>query len=648
MRRVCLTIGVSRAEGLDPLRAAATAAEEVGEWARISKFAKPEDICVLTDLHEDVTVQKIADAIKKLLPMGKKTDAFLLHFAGHGLREDNTRTLWLPTNWRTELRAIAVERLKNRLSDFGIANLTIISDACKALANDKDSSDLTADGVLGAGTSAGVRPILDRYDAVHDIESAFMVPGKTPEQSRCIFSGALVEALWGRRADAFDKNFPDKVTPGSLHDYLSARVEELCAEYEVDCEPQLMPGRPEDHLIYFDRQLIPAADIPPAKGWPPPIKAGVAQGAVSTPLPPLVDIERAGEKFLGKKIGMSNPDISALDRKITIPNSVKKIIMESSKALTNTTLKGPGLKWLKQNARGKVERAFVEQQQKRRQTEAKNAFSLDKVEVAADSNLILRGDGVKAVWSNNPLLSLGGDQWKIEIGPGRAQQIVIEYGDGVHVPVVVYRHMITIAARDQRGTTGWMFMAKYGRSKPSDESIEILLRMQNGKLPANEVDRIVAHLREEKHTNPTVGAICSYLYDYIGDIDSIRRMAYFYRRHNQAIPFDIALMGELHAWQTAEGYQAQIPKVQARTEKDRTLPHYVTCSTSAATELVGGLCPWLRQGWDFVEAPTDREAPLVQNLPDIRKYLLPETFTSFDKKGGKILVKHWNMKRKTT
>jgi hypothetical protein len=646
MRRVCLTIGISRAEGLEPLRAAATAAEEVGEWARISKFAAPEDICVLTDQHDAVTVQTIADAIKKLLPMGKKTDAFLLHFAGHGLREDNTRTLWLPTNWRTELRAIAVERLKNRLSDFGIDNLTIISDACKALANDKDSSDLTADGVLGAGTSAGKRPIMDRYDAVHDIESAFMVPGKTPDQSRCIFSGALVEALWGRRADAFDKNFPGKVTPGSLHDYLSARVEELCAEYEVDCEPQLMPGRPEDHLIYFDRHLVPAADIPPAKGWPPPIKATVAQGATPTPRP--ADPFRLDDKFLGEKIGTSNPDISALDRKMPIPDSVKKIIIESSKALTNTTLKGPGLKWLKQNARGKVERAFVEQQQKRRKTAARNAFLLDKVEVAADSNLIVRGDGVKAVWSNNPLASLGEDQWKIEIGPRPAQQIVIEYGDGVHVPVVIYRDMITIAGRDQRGTTGWMFMEKYGQSKPSDESIEILLRMQNGKLPANEVDQIVAHLREMKHTNPTVGAICSYLYDYIGDIDSIRRMAYFYKHHGQAIPFDIALMGELHAWQTAEGYQAQIPEVPARTEIDPTLPGYVTCSTSATTGLVGGLCPWLRQGWDFVEAPTDREAPLVQNLPDVRKYLLPETFTSFDKKGGKILVKHWNMERKIT
>jgi hypothetical protein len=254
MRRVCIAIGVSRAEGLTPLRAAAKAAEEVGEWAELSGFAEPADIEVLTDREVPVTIERIASAFERLLPIGKATGALLLHFAGHGLREDNTRTLWLPTNWRSELRAIAVERLKNRLSDFGIANVTIISDACKALANDRDTSDLTPDGVLGAGTSAGVRPIFDRYDAVHDVESAFMVPGPNPDESRCIFSGALMEALWGA-ATALDEHFPGKVTPGSLADHLSTRVEELCATYQLNCEPQCLPGRPTISSILIRERL---------------------------------------------------------------------------------------------------------------------------------------------------------------------------------------------------------------------------------------------------------------------------------------------------------------------------------------------------------------------------------------------------------
>ena len=144
MRRTCLSIGVSRAEGLAPLRAAATAAEEVGRWAELSGFAAKEDIRVLTDRTDPVTVERIAEALGDLLPIGVETNTLLLHFAGHGLREDNTRTLWLPTNWRSELRAIAVERLKNRLSDYGIANRpTACLGPAPALACDPSSTGST-------------------------------------------------------------------------------------------------------------------------------------------------------------------------------------------------------------------------------------------------------------------------------------------------------------------------------------------------------------------------------------------------------------------------------------------------------------------------------------------------------------------------
>lgn len=647
MRRVCLTIGVSRAEGLAPLRAAATAAEEIGEWARLSGFADPADICVLTDRKAPVTVDMIKQAITTLLPMGKSTDAFLLHFAGHGLREDSTRTLWLPTDWQSSLRAIAVEKLKNRLSDFGIANLTIISDACKALANDKDSSDLTADGVMGAGTSAGVRPILDRYDAVHDIESAFMVPGETPEESRCIFSGALVEALWGRRDDVFDPHFADQVTPGSLADFLTVRVRELCKTYGLACEPQMTPGRPADHLIYYKRNSVPAANIPPARDWPPPVKSGVTAGAQGSDLLASSDSRPAAGEFLGDSIGISNPDISFSDRATALPDDVQEKIDVWSEKLSGTTVKGVGLDWLKTKARGEVERALVADKKARLQRATRNALSLDDVTLISGSNLVLRGMPPKAVWSAEMAEAGDAEQWRVEMGPEPARQIVVEYPDGVHVPMVLYPDMVTIAARDAQGAASWMFVSQYGPPQPSEESLDILLRMQAGNLAASEVDQIVAHLREMKHANPMVGAICSYLYDYVGDLDSIRRMAYFYVQHGQAIPFDVALMGELHIMGTDKGYAAMVPSVGPRVEQDHTLPGYVTGSTSQAKGPVGGYCPWLRQGWDFVESPSDREAPLVQQLqaiPDLQTYLLPQTFTCFDKMGGKLLVKHWQMK----
>lgn len=647
MRRVCIAIGVSRAEGLTPLRAAATAAEEVGEWAELSGFADPADIEVLTDRDVPVTIERIAGAFGRLLPMGQATDALLLHFAGHGLREDNTRTLWLPTNWRTELRAIAVERLKNRLSDFGIANVTIISDACKALANDRDTSDLTPDGVLGAGTSAGVRPIFDRYDAVHDVESAFMVPGAKPEGSRCIFSGALMEALWGATT-ALDEHYPGKVTPGSLADHLSTRVEELCAIYQLSCEPQCLPGRPADHLIYFDQGAVDPAQIPALPAWPAPISVAqpqpLAPGALSRK-----ERRRIETSILGRKIGNTNPDISTFDRGLGLPdltrrrldNWVDKIAVapDSTEALSSTEID-----WLKGKARGEVEGSLVAARQQERRRASISAFG-EVVLPETPANLLFASVTPVAVWSRARVQQIGLNQW--QASDSASEQLLVEYDDDIFLPVVVYPDLTTVVVRDNQGANGWLFRSRYEMSSSNRASADILARMQSNDLPPSDVDEVAAVMRHSKHGDPMLGAICAYLYDYSGDLDNIRRMAYFYALNGQPIPYDIALMGELATRSLDRpGYSAEVPAVAKRArEPDSDLPNFVTRATKATSGNVGGLCPWLRQGWDFVEAPTDREAPLVQGLPDVRRHLLPETFTSFDDEGGRILVDHWNMER---
>ena len=678
MRRVCLTIGVSRAEGLAPLRAAATAAEEIGQWAKLSGFADEKDIRVLTDRQDPVTIDLVERALVELLPMGIQTDALLLHFAGHGLREDNTRTLWLPTNWRTTLRAIAVERLKNRLSDFGVSNVTIISDACKALANDKDTSDLTPDGVLGYGTTAGVRPIFDRFDAVHDVESAFMVPGRTPAESRCLFSGALVEALWGSEG-AMDQHYPGMVTPGSLADYLTIRIGELCATYNLNCDPQSLPGRPADHLIYFDKSKIDVAAVPALPAWPDPVKVPPAQRAdhaVPAGIDDAIDLDRrdlgsapepefqpSGEiggfgpkvdiarDILGDTFGGTNPDISRFERRLRMPGTATFKLNKWVKTIARTPTKGPtapsavAFNWLKAKARGEIEQAVVEEHKAKRRKATANAFLVPEFRDPDVANLLFGGGSAVAVWSQDKVRRVGADRWLVSC-TGPAVQLVAEYEDGVFVPLMVYRDMTTIAARDERGTNGWLLRSRYDEASDWAPAVDVLSRMQSGDLPPSSVDEVAADLRRSKHGNPVLGAICAYLYDYAGDVDSIRRMAYFYVSCGQPIPYDIALMGELDTSHGPFGHMADVPAIDERpTDGGPTLPKYVTKATAASNGPVGGLCPWLRQGWDFVEAPTDSEKALVQSLPGISRHLLPETFTSFGREGGEILVKHWNMDR---
>jgi hypothetical protein len=672
MRKVCVAIGVSRAEGLAPLRAAATAAEEIGQWAELSGFAKPEDIAVLTDREEAVTIELICSTLERLLPMGVQTDTLLLHFAGHGLREDSTRTLWLPSDWRTKLRAIAVERLKNRLSDYGIANVTIISDACKVLAADHDTSDLTPDGVLGAGITKGSRPIFDRFDAVHDMQAAFMIPGATPKQSRCLFSGAMIEGLWGATA-AIDPNHEGKVTPGSLADYITKRVAALTLAYRVSCEPLASAGRPADHLIYFDLDKVDPARIPTLPPWPEPIR--VKAGVVRKPL--VVDDEgqyevahsapRKGrprvasgssdrgrsddQRYSGTRDGGSFVSVRREIRTINQSDPPYSTEIEGGKVLEKARGPSPvrrapkGLRW----PRPKTDDdragwdAIGSQGGRRPKTGATFRAELPE---DGSINVAFAGAKPKAIWARRPVQRITSDTWLTQASE-KSEQLMVEYADDIFFPIVVYPRLLTAVARDSRGTLGWLFHGFGQTPDASRPTIDLLGQMQVGTLQPSVVDEVAADLRFGKHGNPVLGALCAYLYDYVGDLDSIRRMASFYWSAHQPVPYDIALLGELAVIKNGRRYAGNVEEVGERPSFDRQsrLPDFVTDATPAREGAIGGLCPWFRQGWDFVDAPTEPGASLVHGLPDVRRHLRPETFTSFDRAGGMILTSHWKMER---
>src|SRR5690606_16248804 len=102
--------------------------------------------------------------------------------------------------------------------------------------------------------------------------------------------------------------------------------------------------------------------------------------------------------------------------------------------------------------------------------------------------------------------------------------------------------------------------------------------------------------------NPMLGAISAYLYDYAGDVESIRRMAAFYIERRQPIPFEIALLGGFAVTIEDGDLFANVDAVPARADHPNgRLPRYVTAAMSGGVQAVAGLCPWLRQGWDLVD-----------------------------------------------
>ncbi|WP_083280470.1 caspase family protein [Pseudomonas citronellolis] len=265
-------------------------------------------------------------------------------------------------------------------------------------------------------------------------------------------------------------------------------------------------------------------------------------------------------------------------------------------------------------------------------------------------NLAIRGAVPKKIWSTSPveksLIDADGTAYRVRGTADGAIQILVEFDDGVFASAVVYENLITLISRDEKGEINWTCISEFpefGRGLRT--SINVIADLQAGNLSADQVDDIAAKLREAKHINPTLGAIASYLYDYTGDIDSIRRMAFFYCFYAQPMPFDVAFMGLLSTKEGQDGIVADVPPIPARPQSlaNSRLPGWVTRATDGGVGQVAGLWPWLRQGWQFMEDPAPQEKAAAEGLRDVAKFLLPSQFSSFKEQGAGILIDRFNL-----
>lgn len=657
-RRVCLAIGVVNAKPLDWLPGAANAARDISDWARCSGF---DAVTLLTDeeavgqtrwiLGQDkpspighpggiaVTVARVAEEIGLLLPPGERTDWFVLHFAGHGLRQDLTRTLWLPTDWNRANRAMAVESLKSQLESYGIDNLTIISDACRDFANRPATANLTPDSVIGNGPTRIVQPALDQFNAVEDGKPAFMVPGETPNDARCILSGTIANALWGHEPRAFHKHVKNQVLSELLLRFVAAQASAIGERYGLDSQAETVRGYGRDNpdLVYYDKDRPPAPQAPPID-WPKP-----------APAPPATLPERAVNAALKhiSRIGIPSTQVIGLGS-IVGGMDLAYAIGRAAEAGLSPKRKRVR-KWQTDVAEVAVMRALDRQSRKSERSDIRTALREGQRRKSADANLILRGGEAVRIWSAAGAERLGRRKsWAVTVGPGAAAQIVVEYDDGLFAPMMVYRDLTTVAARDRQGRiTGWMCVASYAKGTESlSVTTGAIARLQTTRLSPGEADALATQIRYGKHQNPMLGAIAAYLYDYIGDRDSIRRTAYYYAQVGQPIPYDIVLMGLLETQWEANGLVADIPSVPARRPQagQPPQPDFVTHATPECKGVaVAGRCPWLRQGWDFVAVPDEVEKAMTAQLQTALPHLLDSSFTALSRQGAETLIQMWQL-----
>jgi hypothetical protein len=588
-RDVAIAIGVADATPLPYLSGAVNGARAFHEWASQVGY----DSRLLTDEDAPVTLLRLRQELELVLePADGTIHRMVLYFAGHGLIREAEEGLWLLSDWDSEQRAVAVEVLKRRLYMHDIQQIAIFADCCRSLPRDILAADLTPDGVLGRGPNQPDKiPPIDKFIATQDGTTAFMVPGASPEADRCLFSGVLMEGLWAIKPEALSKVVKDKVTSRSLGKYLEGEVPKRAESYSRKLVPNVSPTFPEGDDIYFYPGSGDAPKPPPLPEWPAP--ANVVPMEIEEP----ERTRRSGEAAASRGSDEAKRGLSSRSERL-----IKKI----------------------------------QEQQRPQHFETGAGFAVD-------------GGLVKCVWTTPDVIAEPHGKpnwWRLRHQNNSilatSAPVLIEFNDGVFAAVAAMPSFITTVLRDGPGISALIYRKVDQPVETAAVAEKAIAKMESGALRAADATNLAVKLRLEKHNDPVLGVISAYLYDSIGDIDSIRRMAFYYTLYGQPIPYDIALLAQLRGKRRNNVIRTKVPAVRerkARTEGEQKYD-WTRSATNAQDGEVGGSWPWMKQGWAFL----DDEPDLVAlGLTKISRHLVPGRFTTLNKKGAMLLAAIFNL-----
>lgn len=599
-RMVAVAIGVSHAEGLPFLQAALNCASKFFEWASAQGY----EAKLITDENSDVTVARLRAELEAVLADTTPIHRILIYFAGHGMIRELEIGLWLLSDWKKEGVVVAYESLRKRLGMFRIDQIAIFSDACRSLPKSVFEMGLEERAVLAPGFIQG-EPDIDKFVAAQDGKQAFVVPGSSVTDDVCVFSGVLLEALWGTKEEAFSKLAPGSITSGSLGMYLKAEVPRVGTRYGLNLKPSVSPTFPEGDNIYLHVASLPGA-APPFE-WPEP---------PGPPSPPLSQRSSFDLKFSDLLPGVdANAESSASEAASPKRRGNRADRMEIT--------------------RPRKPRAPTLLQRLREQTLPRG--------FETGSGFAVEGAEIRRLWTPERVLAapdMNAGWWTVqESDDDRLNEpapILIEFTDDRLAAVAALPGFVTGLVCDRRGVSAVVY-----RRSDSDAGAQttedVIGQLERGALRADAVTDLAAKIRVEKHIDPMLGVFAAYLYDSIGDVGSIRRMAYYYIKNQQPIPYDIALLAQIRCYQQGDRLVAQVPRVAERMPRSDAEQAYAWTyeETPAHNGVVGGAWPWLRQGWVFLADPTDSESTLIRpGLAALSKRLARSRFTTFDNSGG--------------
>ncbi|UQS16598.1 hypothetical protein [Pseudomonas sp. HS6] len=653
-RRACLAIGVSTVtaatnEGLSfaYLDGAIFAARSMGEWALRSGFGA-DNVRVVDDgdtkgVVNPVTKERVQKAVDELFPAGAEVvDQLILSFCGHGLTDENLDSInWLFSDSLLMRYRVVANRFYSELLLHGIKRITLITDACRGAPNNLDL--MRFEGVRGI-TVQGTKvesPRFDRLASCQDGQLGYMVYDQTANMpGKCVFSGVIVDALWGSEPSAFENGV---ITTATLGNCVRSRTTERANEYHVKLYPQCLVD-PESVVLY-DTMTPPQGPID-LQPWPVGSNTAVlgVESAVGVPdsadhILERIHIDRAfRDRILGQNFGLRRFNLTAPDSHVIPIPADSKDLLKDLVDLRQTTARIPG-------QQQKVKTLVQQLESQAAAREVRNR--LEQIEQVNNANLIVWGDRVK-IHPRSRIHQLAFNFHFNEFhldSDSNGTPVLVELSDGQFTPVVPYTGLYAVVTPSPGGNV-FQAYGEMGSPERYRVALQAIDDFAAGRLQIDSLDRLAADLRHEKHADPMLGVICAYLYRATADYDNIRRMAYFYGSQGQPVPYDIALLGAMQVTRNEDGnLRLHVPAVKAREMRQNapSLPGYATQATPDMQARIGGRCPWLGLGWDYVNDPRPEWAVLVEGLADHAANVRRSGATTLPEYSARRLARLWGL-----
>lgn len=643
------------------LDGAVIAAQAIGQWALRSGFGN-NNVRIVDDAGKNnpVTRERVQQAVDELFPQGAEfVDHLILAFCGHGLTDANVGSIsWLFSDSIDKGYRVVADKFTAELVLNGVRRITLISDACRELPKDLDLARLDpVRGINGNGTQFD-SPMFDRFVASQDGKLGFMVSEpNSAKPGKCIFSGVIIDVLWGKEPDAIDHGLITTATFGvSVRD----RTTERANDYHLKLYPQCLVD-PKAAVLYDAAR--PPQPEPELQPWPPAGSAAImganvpalaGAGDADSNLKLVISDVGFRNQILGPDFGLTQRDLALPSESLRIPDASKDLLHDLVWLRTSSSTRGARIRKKRQKVQSLVNRLeadAVADARKRAAHEVRDSLLQIKLWEGAGpygSNLIVSDKGAR-LWSRNPVPqgqpADGRMSFQVESDP-TGTPVLVELADHSFSPFVPYLQLYAVVEQSAAGEVLQAY-GEHGSLAAFRKAIGAIADFAAGQIGADRVDQLASRLRYDKHVDPTLGAICAYLYRAIADFDSIRRMAYFYAEEGQPVPFDIALLGAMRVTAEARGaLRLHVPAVKARKpgRGGRNLPGFVTMQTRETQAYIGGRCPWLGLGWDYVGQPRPEWAALVDGLAEHAREIRRSGFTVLPNKIGLALAKAWTLK----